>query len=250
MDASGGLKRPIFTVWVILVISVIVDRSILALLFPWVPQLGGIGMMIVFLDIPLPLPTIDLIPVAGIFTILYLLQAIIYGALSGEPLLPAPGKRLRVILKGGIGLMFWVLAPAVLFYYVQNFLPREVRNGINSFGLDIDVYIPYPGLSVIHLQGSMLLLICFSIGLMRYARKVNGMMLPTPSRAVAAVEKETGRKRAGGRQRITMQIPEPVLAPAHKPMPVRKPQLRTESVPVVAPLPVIAPLPEMEPMTA
>ena len=181
--------------------------------------------MIVFLDIPLPLPIIDILPVAGIFALLYLLVNIIYGALSTEPVLPAPGKRLRIVLRGAIGLLCWILAPAALFYCTQSFLPREVRNGINSFGLDADVYIPYPEQPVLHLQGSMLLLICFSIGILRYARKVNRMDLSMASK-----------------RSVKKQQPEPIPAVS------RKPQLRTESVPVVAPHPVIAPLPRLEPL--
>ena len=71
MNADYGRRRPMLIVLVLLVISILLDRYLIAGLCPWVSSLGGISLMVVFLDIPLALPFIDPLPVAVLFSLFY-----------------------------------------------------------------------------------------------------------------------------------------------------------------------------------
>src|SRR5437762_1753763 len=71
MNADFGRRRPLPLVLVLLVISVMLDRLLIAGLCPWVSSLGGISLMAVFLDIPVALPMIDPLPVSILFSLFY-----------------------------------------------------------------------------------------------------------------------------------------------------------------------------------
>src|SRR6185437_12863336 len=55
----------------LLLISVLVEQYCIAPLFPGITGMGSFQPMLVFLDIPLALPTIDLLPVSLLFAVSY-----------------------------------------------------------------------------------------------------------------------------------------------------------------------------------
>jgi hypothetical protein len=154
--------------------------------------------MVVFLDIPLGGPVIDLVPVGILFTFFYSIVTAPGLSRSGTPIGPPLRKKLRTALMGGTILLICILAGGGLFYLFQDALPRSVRNGIDSFGVRADVYLPYPAEGRIHLRGSMFLLLCCYAGIRIWMR----MMKEEPAETTIRIRE--GKK-------ITMQVPEPVL---------------------------------------
>jgi hypothetical protein len=125
-------------------------------------ELGGFRPMLVFLDIPLELPKIDWLPVSILFAIGY--------AIAIAPGLSRTGQRGALRKKVWQGLTGWwfllllVLAGGGSYYFVQDYFPKQVGNGIDSFGLRADITLPWPYENLIHLHGSMVMLIFFLIG--------------------------------------------------------------------------------------
>src|SRR5262249_8938091 len=55
----------------LLLISVLVEQYCIVPIFPGISDAGSFRPMLVFLDIPLALPAVDLLPVSILFTVLY-----------------------------------------------------------------------------------------------------------------------------------------------------------------------------------
>jgi hypothetical protein len=173
MSAPSLRRGNLLLVALLLAISVLLEQYLLATLFPWIGGLGGIRPMIVFLDIPLALPAIDWAPVSILFFILYsvvISRQTVWSALTGWWVL------LLCIMAGG-----------GVFYLVQDYLPKEVIKGIDSFGLQADLTLPYPSAQLIHLHGSMILLGFFTLGVFIVRRRtavpvvaVTPEVAPTP----------------------------------------------------------------------
>jgi len=182
--------------------------------------------MIVFLDIPLPLPAIDLLPVGILFSIFYSIVA---------------GRgRVNAVFAGALAFLGCMAAGGGLFYLLRDYLPREVRNGIDSFGIQSDIYLPYPMEGTVHLRGSMLLLVSCYIGMRIWMRVVAGKPVATEINAGELPERMRKKEPVGGvavpevrrsvleagiaadilqreGRKITMQVPEPVLAGRQEP---------------------------------
>jgi hypothetical protein len=65
-----------------------------------------------------------------------------------------------------------VLLGGLIYYLAQDHLPEQVKTGINSLGFIADIHLPYPGHETIYLRGSLVLLVCFIIGLIICIRKI------------------------------------------------------------------------------
>jgi hypothetical protein len=176
MNIHTGQRRPlpaVALVAVLLVLSLLVNQFWIAKMFPAVSGILGIDLMVVFLDIPVHLPvTVDLVPVLGLFCIFYPIVIVSYPSRTGRPARQEVWKNLRVALGGMMTVLVSIISGGLIFYLVQDHLPRRVRNGIDSFGINADLYIPYPGHETIQLRGSMLLLVCFIIGIRICVRKI------------------------------------------------------------------------------
>ena len=187
--------------------------------------------MIVFLDIPLDLPLIDPIPVGLLFSFFYSVVLAPGISRTGGSIGPALRKRVKTVLLGLSALLVLLLAGGGLFYLLQDQLPRSVRNGIDSFGVRADVWLPYPGEGRIHLRGSMVMLICCYAGVRIWMRMMKespathtelghaGEAAQTNAGAAVVVDRgmdTTARIREG--KKIIMQIPEPVLVAEEAPV--------------------------------
>ncbi|HVS98226.1 MAG TPA: hypothetical protein VHE54_17140 [Puia sp.] len=178
MSAPGAPKirsGNFLLVGILLTISVLLEQYCLAPLVPQLSELGGLRPMIVFLDIPLALPNIDWIPVSLLFTFLY--GMVISPELANRGKAPGPLRRKKIwaALTGWWLLLLLILTGAGLYSLVQDALPRQVRNGIDSFGIRADITLPYPSGDLVHLHGSMLLLLSSFIGFRLLLKKT---MLP------------------------------------------------------------------------
>jgi hypothetical protein len=225
MNTYAGRRRSFLLVALLLLISISLEQYFIAGLFPWVGGLGGIRPMVVFLDIPVYFPvTIDLIPVGLLFSFFYSIVLLPGLPRMGGPVWPVLQKKVGGALLGLSFLLICLLAGGVIFYLLRDYLPREVRNGIDSFGIQADLSLPYPGEGTIHLRGSMILLAAFYAGMRIWMRNTGKAAVIMPADAgaraanvartedllrTAAVVKATNVARAG--KKISMQVPEPVM---------------------------------------
>ena len=162
MSAPYPRRGTLLFVGMLLLVSVLLEQYAIAPFFPWIGELGGFRPMLVFLDIPLELPKIDWLPVSILFAIGYSIA--IAPDLSRTGQRGALRKKVWQALTGWWFLLLLILAGGGIYYFAQDYLPKQVGNGIDSFGLRADITLPWPYENLIHLQGSMLLLIFFLIG--------------------------------------------------------------------------------------
>jgi hypothetical protein len=142
--------------------------------FPGISGLAQINPSLVFLDIPIHLPVaIDLILVPGLFLLAYPLVILFYplrpGILSWRQSL----QRIRAAFLGLFILLCCTLLGGLIYYLAQDHLPMQIKNGINSLGFIADIHLSYPGHETIYLRGSLVLLVCFIIGLVICIRKIS-----------------------------------------------------------------------------
>ncbi len=212
MNADFGRPRPLFLVLVLLVISVMVDRLLIAGLCPWVSSLGGISLMAVFLDIPVALPMIDPLPVAVLFSVMYSMMPVMAVNRGGGD----QGEGLSRVWGGIIVLSCWMAAGALLFHFSEGFLTRQVRNGIDSFGIQADIHTPFTEYSILHLRGGFILLLCFIIGGRTLVKRVNRVSIAHPAPGVITADAESKEspvwesKESPVCSMISVQPPEPV----------------------------------------
>jgi hypothetical protein len=192
MFTPSGRKGTFLLVAILLLISILLEQWI-ARIFPWLSELGGIRPMIVFLDIPLQFPfVIDWLPVGVIFIVFYAF-AVRPRQSHVWPLLGRWWLLLGFMLTGGL-----------VFYVLKEYMSRQVSNGIDSFGFRADVILPYPSGQIVHLQGSMIVLIFVMIG---WRLLVNKAVLPP---IVTAAPPEVLEEPIPGPHRVVARIPEPV----------------------------------------
>jgi hypothetical protein len=207
MYTPAGRRGTFLLVAILLVISILLEQYWIAPFFPWLSQLGGVRLMFVFLDIPVQLPVIDWIPVGLLFLFFY--GVVIMPGLRRREAAAGPGMLSQVsagqLLRAklwGLFIRWWVMLGCVLaggglFYVLKDYMPRAVRNGIDSFGVRADVLLPYPSEDTLHLEGGMIMLIGFIIGWRMLVKK-------------AVLEPMPVREMAPGRGRVVARIPEPV----------------------------------------
>ena len=142
------------------------------------PATSGLGLVqikptLVFMDIPIVAPfAIDLILVTGLFLLIYPLVILLYPSRPGIPSWRQAILRARNAFVGLFALLFCMLAGGYIYYLVKDQLTMQVRNGIDSIGINADIHLPYPGLENIPLRGSLVLFVCFVIGLIICIRKI------------------------------------------------------------------------------
>jgi hypothetical protein len=183
------------------------------------PNLGGTSLMVVFLDIPVALPLIDPIPVAVLFSLFYSMMPVRRAG-------PDEG-RLSSIWGGVIILTCWMAAGALLYHFTEALLPREVRKGIDSIGIHVDINTPISEYSILHLRGGFVLLVCFIFGGRTLVKRINRAAIVHP--VPAPPEPEPVRV-----PNTRQEAPVCTTLSAPPPTPVR-PKATPKSVSVVAP---------------
>jgi hypothetical protein len=169
MSAPYPRRGNLLFVGMLLLVSVLLEQYAIAPFLPWIGALGGFRPMLVFLDIPLELPRIDWLPVSILFAIGYSIA--IAPELSRIGQRGALRKKVWQALTGWWFLLLLILAGGGIYYATQDYLPKQVGNGIDSFGLRADITLPWPYENLIHLHGSMLLLVFFLIGAFILSRR-------------------------------------------------------------------------------
>ncbi len=238
MYTPAGRRGSFLLVAILLVISILLEQYWIVPFLPWLSGLGGVRLMFVIFDIPVRLPMIDWAPVGLLFLFFYGV-VIMPGlrrrvAAAGPGLLSqtSAGQMLRRKLWAVFG-RWWILLGCLLtggglFYVAKEYMPKAVRNGIESFGVRADIALPYPSDETVHLEGGMIMLIFFAIGwrMLLKGAELEPVMVakktePEPAKKVEAdmpVRKPepkpepvmTAREIVAGRGRVVARIPEPV----------------------------------------
>jgi hypothetical protein len=172
MSTLSGQRRPTVMLLVLLAIAILLDRYLITDLLPWAPGLAGVNPMLVFLDIPVPLPVIIDLPVIGLFFFFYWILLLSYPSGYGGATWQQSRKRLWRLFTGLFAIFLCMVAGGGIFAFCSGLMPREVRNGIDSFGIQLDLYTPIPDHELIHLKGGMILLVCLLIGIRIFGRRL------------------------------------------------------------------------------
>jgi hypothetical protein len=233
MSAPYPRRGNLLFVGMLLLVSVLLEQYAIAPFLPWIGELGGFRPMLVFLDIPLELPRIDWLPVSILFAIGYSIA--IAPELSRIGQRGALRKKVWRALTGWWFLLLLLLAGGGIYYFVQEYLPKQIGNGIDSFGLRADITVPWPYERLIHLHGSMLLLVFFFIGAFILSRRT-----AIPVAAEATTEMEMAAVPIAERVPATPPPPAPYQQSRPAPVPVQRhqPQPAPRQVPSEAPTPI------------
>ena len=171
MDTHTSEQRrfPSAVIVVILfILCVIAGQFWVTKLYPSISGLVQINPIVVFLDIPVRLPVaIDLIVAPCLFLLIYPIVLLFYPSQRRRTL-----QRVKAAFTGLFVLLICMLLGGLIYYLVQDHLSMQVRNGINSLGINADIHLAYPGHETIYLRGSLILLLCFIIGSFIFIRKI------------------------------------------------------------------------------
>ena len=231
MFTPSARRGTIFLVVILLVISILLEQAI-AGIFPLLSQLGGVRPMIVFLDIPLETPVaIDWLPVGFIFMIFY---SIVVRRGAHDTAIAAEGagrfSRGWAVLGRWWLLLILMLTGGGIYYGLSGFLPRDIRKGIESFGMRADLTLPYPSGETIHLNGSMIMLVFFVLGWRFLINKALPPITAQPARSPA--------------------VPQPSAIRTSGPMVTPLPPRPSVEMPAIAATPAIAAIPATPAITA
>ena len=177
MNSHTGQQRrfPALAIAVVLFILCInPGQAWISKLIPSISGLAQINPSLIFWDIPIKSPmAIDLILAPGLFLVIYTIVIMIYPLRPGIFYLGQSLQRVRSAFTGLFVLLCSMLIGGWIYYMLQDHLSLQARNGINTLGINADVHLAYPGYETINLRGSMILLICFLIGLIVFIRKIS-----------------------------------------------------------------------------
>jgi hypothetical protein len=184
--------------------AILLDRYLITGLFPWAPGLAGVNPILVFLDIPVHLPVIIDLPVIGIFFFFYWVLLLSYPSRYGASTWQELRKRLWGLFTGALAILLCLAAGGGIYYLSNGLMSRQVRNGIDSFGIQLDIYTSIPDHELIHLSGSMILLVCFFIGLRIFIKKTR--------RTGVVMEQETAVGMERGAPELSERLIDPKIA--------------------------------------
>lgn len=142
-------------------------------LFPGIAGLARVDPGLTILDIPVQIPVrVDLILVPGLFILSYWIVTLLYPSRSGMFSLREAIQRVGAVFAGVFALLLCMASGALISYLSRDYLPRSIRNGIDSLGINADIHLPYPGYEDLHLRGNIIVLACFVIGIAIFIRQI------------------------------------------------------------------------------
>jgi hypothetical protein len=158
---------------VLFVLCIVPGQFWVAKQFPAISGIVQINPSVVFLDIPVQLPvSIDLILAPALFFLVYPFAVLLYPSRAGMFSFRYAWQRVRAAFVGFLVVLFFVLLGALIYFLVQPQLNTQVQTGINSFGFNADIHLAYPKHEVIYLRGSLILFVCFVIGMIICIKKI------------------------------------------------------------------------------
>jgi hypothetical protein len=140
-------------------------QYLISRLFPGISGQATVNPSLIIFDIPIHLPvTIELIPVAVLFLLVYAGVILVFPSGRGGTTWRETIPRLGAVLAGSFFFLFAAAASGFISYLVHDHLPRNVRNGIDSLGVAADVSLPFSGFKDVHLPGNVITLLGLIIG--------------------------------------------------------------------------------------
>jgi hypothetical protein len=231
MYSPAGRRGSFLLVAILLLISIGLEQCCIVRLVPWLSDLGGVQPMFVFLDIPVRAPVpIDWIPVGLIFIFFYSIVYLPRRTHRDAAMKREMQKKLWGLLGRWLFLLGCMLAAGGLFYELSDYLPKQVRNGIDSFGIRADLILPYPSDERVHLQGSMIMLVFCIIGWRLLVKKAE-----MPASAAMAPQGTPHQAPQQILQQIPRPIPHQVSHPAPHHIPHPAPQEMPQRISVIFP---------------
>lgn len=174
MNTNAGQERRVPAVAIVMVlfaISVYCQHWVAGFV-PTVAGLAQIHPTFIFLEIPVQLPfTIDLILAPALFLVLYPLVILFFPSGPGLPWWYQTSQRLKAALGGLAAVLISLLTGGGIYHFVQGYLPARVKTGIDTLGMNADIHLA--GYDAVPLRGSMVLGICFLIGMAIFIKKVS-----------------------------------------------------------------------------
>ena len=234
MSAPITRRGSLLVACFLLLLCIVFEQFFMAPFFPMLDAAGSVRPMIVFLDIPLALPAIDWLPVSILFCILY--AVVISSSVSRTGQKGLLGKHIWKALTGWYLLLGCIAAGGGLYHLAEDYLPKQVANGIDSFGVRADLTLPYPSGELIHLHGSMLQLLFALLGLHLMARRT-AVSQPAPGLAETRAVVEA--------QAIINTPPPPKTPPK---TPAKTPAIMPTTIPAKTPTTTIIKTPRREPV--
>ena len=206
--------------------SVIASLLFVACLFPGqrlisnlLPGISGVATInpgLVIFDIPVHLPVaIDLILVPALFFLVYAVVILLYPSGSGVTAWRETIPRLGAALAGSLIFLFAAACGGFTSYLVQDRLPKNVRNGIDSLGITADISLPFSAYKTIHLPGNIITLIGLVIGFALCIAKISrtpGTKKMAPLTREQRMQREK-RQTVGSNRRDTMSKPDTIRQP-------------------------------------
>lgn len=187
MDRHSGRQRrfpAVVIAAIVFVLCIVQGQFWIAKWFPAMAGLVRITPALVLFEIPVRLPVpIDMLLVPGLFFLIYPLMVLLYPSRPGMPSGRQALQRAQAAFSGFFVLLVCMALAGLIYYLAQDYLPANIRNGINSFGMNVDINLPYPAYENIHLRGSTILFVGFITGMwfcIRKIRKEPGMPKPVP----------------------------------------------------------------------
>jgi hypothetical protein len=219
MDVPQGKQRQfpaVAIVLVLLVLCIFPGQFLVAKQFPTIAGRVQFSPILVFLDIPVRVPVdIDMIIVPALFFLLYPLVIIL------SPSRRHVLQRVRAAFTGLFVLLCCTLAGGLIYYLIQSRLTTQVLTGINSMGINADIHLPYRGYETINLRGSLIVFVCFLIGLFIFIRKIRKAPVEglTREQRMSPYERMLEERRMGIRQQQKSAIiekPRVIVQADHK----------------------------------
>jgi hypothetical protein len=180
MANSISRQRPFPALFIILVLflgCVYLDQVGQNHLGNWLPGIAGLARLdpsLIILDIAVRLPvTVDLILVPAFFILVYTLVILLYPSRQGMPRWRELRHRLGAVFSGLIIVLCCTAFGGLISWLLQDHLPRNVQNGLESLGMNADIGLPFSAYKLIHLHGNFIALICMTIGLFIAIGKIN-----------------------------------------------------------------------------
>lgn len=206
MDIHTGQQRRFPAVAIaifLLILCIFPGQLLITKLFPSLSGLAQINPTLVFFDIPIQLPVvIDLILAPGLFLLVFPIVVLFFPSQRGVSRWRQASQKAGAALVGLFALLCCMLAGGSIYYLVHDHLTKQVQKGIDAMGINMALHLTYPGYETIYVRGSLVLLVCFIIGMVIFIRKIRKQpaSLLTREQRMTPYERMLQEKRMNAKQ--------------------------------------------------
>jgi len=176
MNTRADRRRQSQLVLLILLFSILLDRLCISRIAPRLSGLIGLNPIPVVFGVPVNLPiTLGLIPILVTFVVFYSILIFPYRHSHEAPAREQMKQKMRRVFVGILSIPICTIVSGIVYLLIHDHLSRAFRNGIESFGLNADIYLFYPTNGVTHLKGGVIVLIGFLIGIYIFIKKTRNL---------------------------------------------------------------------------